>query len=450
MTSFGAMTIVQHLIPARARRRRAAVLTVSVALVLAGAIPAAAAVPAASGAPAAPGHDGGKSQLQRDVDAIRDAGVIGVLAEARTPRGRVVARSGVGDLRTGRPVPYGAYFRMGSNGKTFVATVVLQLVAEGRLSLDDTVERWLPGVVTGNGNDGSKITVRRLLQHTSGLANYTDFLPGLEPSPEAYRAHRFDRYRPEQLVAIAMEHPPGWVPGPGDTRWSYSNTNYILAGMIIERVTGNDWPSEVRDRILRPLGLRHTFEPGQSAFLPRPHARGYEQYTADGPPVDTTVLNHSWGGAAGSLVTTTADLTRFWQALLGGRLLRPAQLAQMRTTVDAPAFHPVWPGARYGLGIIEIPVTCGRSKTSYWGHGGDTLGYSTRNGFSSDGRRGVVLSLSSHTGDQLAVEAAAVRAVQHTVCGAAGSARPAEADRAPVSAGPWTAAWATRSPGSGP
>lgn len=177
----------------------------------------------------------GESALRRDLAAIRATGVTGVLAEVREGRHRMVAAAGLADGTTRRPVEPGGYFRMGSTTKTFVAVVLLQLVAEGRLSLDDSFERWLPGVVSGNGNDGRAITVRQLLQHTSGTSGYIRGLGDLIGSPEAYRRHRFEGVTPEWLVAIAMAHPPQFAPGTG---WGYSNTDYILAGMINRRVTG--------------------------------------------------------------------------------------------------------------------------------------------------------------------------------------------------------------------
>ncbi|MCX4661623.1 serine hydrolase domain-containing protein [Streptomyces uncialis] len=338
--------------------------------------------------------------LRHDVDAIRSAGVTGVQAEVRTPRGRWSARSGVADLGTGRPVPRCGYFRMGSNTKTFVATVVLQLAGQRRLSLDDTVARWLPGVVWGNGNDGDRITLRQLLQQTSGLYDYTIDLPVLN-SAEGYRRHWNDDIPPERLVAMAMRHKPG------DRSWSYSNTNYVLLGMIIKKVTGRDWSTEVTDRILRPLHLTHTFAPQQWAYLPHPHARGYEQFTEGGPLIDTTRLSYSWAGPAGELITTTDDLTRFWQGLMSGRLLRPAQLAQMRTTVDTRL------GGRYGLGIARIPLPCGGW---YWTHPGSVPGYATRAGVTGDGRRAVVLSLSSRVTVWEPVEKATDTAIRHALC----------------------------------
>ncbi|MBB6436061.1 serine hydrolase domain-containing protein [Streptomyces candidus] len=358
-------------------------------------------------------HEQSGQVLQRDVDAIRSAGVTGVQAEVRTPRGQWSARSGVADLGTGRPVPKGGYFRMGSNTKTFVATVVLQLAGQRRLSLDDTVHTWLPGVVRGNGNNGARITLRQLLQHTSGLYDYANDLPVLN-SAQGYRRHWNDDIPPERLVAMAMRH------GPGDGSWSYSNTNYVLLGMIINRVTGRDWATEVTDRILRPLRLTHTFAPHtlaprRRADLPSPHASGYEQFTEGGPLIDTTRLNHSWAGPAAELITTTEDLTRFWQALMGGRLLRPTQMAEMTTTVDTRL------GGRYGLGIVRLPLPCGGW---YWTHPGSVPGYATRVGVTGDGRRVIVLSLSSRVRAWEPVEKATDTAIRNTLCGQGHSRTP--------------------------
>jgi D-alanyl-D-alanine carboxypeptidase len=338
---------------------------------------------AAGAAPAA----GDRRILQDAVDDLHALGITGVQAVAGDGRRTSAARAGVADIRTGAPVPREGYLRMGSNAKTFAAVIVLQLVAERRLSLEDTVERWLPGVVAGNGNDGRRITVRQVLQQTSGIYNYTSDLPGLA-SPEGYLEHRFERVDPEELVAIAMKHEPLFAPG---TSWDYSNTNYILAGMIIERVTGSTWAAQVRDRITRPLGLNHTFSPGDRPTLPHPHARAYQQFEPGGPLVDTTLLNVSWGWAAGDLVTTPTDLVRFWQGLHNGRLLARPQLDEMHRTVLAVTFQDYAPGMRYGLGVMWMPSRCG----GYWSHGGDVLGVSTVNGVTGDGRRAVVLSLTT-------------------------------------------------------
>jgi D-alanyl-D-alanine carboxypeptidase len=328
-----------------------------------------------------------RTALQNGLDKLHADGVVGDVGRVSDGCDRIDGHGGVARLGGKQPVALQSQFRMGSNTKTFVAVVMLQLVDEGRVRLDDPIDRWLPGVVSGNGNDGTKITIRNLLQHTSGLYNYTGDLFAVF-GIEDYYATRFQHYEPEQLVAIAVSHAPNFAPG---TAWSYSNTNYILAGMIIKKVTHHDWSSEVRARILAPLHLDHTFEPGDSPDLPAPHAEGYSELEAGKPLVDVTLANVSVAGAAGSLITTTDDLTRFWRALQAGKLLSPARMAEMHTTVPATELEGVIPGARDGLGIFWTPTRCG----GYWNHLGDTLGFSTRSGVNEEGSRAVVVSQST-------------------------------------------------------
>ncbi|MEU0286012.1 serine hydrolase domain-containing protein [Streptomyces sp. NPDC052492] len=271
------------------------------------------------------------------------------------------------------PVPHDGQVRAGSNTKTFTAVVVLQLVAEGKVRLDASVERYLPGLVRGEGIDAEAITVRHLLQHTSGLPNYTEHI-GLENFENIQ--HRF--FQPHDLLAAALAHPATFEPG---SDWEYSNTNYLLAGLLIERVTGRPVQEEIRERVIRKAGLRHTYWPGPGEQTIRgPHPHGYALARLDDDRVvDATVMDPSWGGAAGQLISTPGDLARFSRALLDGRLLPPALLAEMRKTVDAP----VLPGWRYGLGVFSVPLSCGGV---YWGHGGDIDGYETRGGATDDGR----------------------------------------------------------------
>ncbi|WP_216588808.1 serine hydrolase domain-containing protein [Streptomyces brasiliscabiei] len=343
----------------------------------------------------APAH-ASENPLQQGADAVRDSGVTGVSVRVDAPRGAGSARSGVGDLRTGAPVPSAGYIRIGSTTKAYVATVVLQLVGEGRLSLEDRVERWLPGVVQGNGNDGRRVTVRQLLQHTSGVPDYIgDVVPEL--SAAGYLRHRSTTYTSARRVAFAMTHPPVFEPG---ARWEYSNTNYILAGMVIEAVTGRGWEEEVRARILRPLRLTRTYAPGDDPRLPRPHANNYQQFEPgdEAPMTDTTLSYLPFDGDAdGSLVSTAADTNRFFAALLGGRLLAPAELAEMRRTVAVPDAPGEVPGSRYGLGIGWTPLTCGGG---YWGHSGSGFGYLVWPGSTPDGRTSVTVAVHSRPGDE--------------------------------------------------
>lgn len=335
--------------------------------------------------------DAEPTPLQRDADAVHALGVTGVLARLETRDGVQVARSGVANLGTGQPLPSDPYLRIGSTTKTFVAVVVLQLVVEGRLSLSDPVERWLPGVVAGNGNDGRTVTVRQLLQHTSGLYNYVFDLVPRYLTAESYRRERWRVYSPEELVVMAMSHPPG------GTGWAYSNTNYVLAGMLVEAVTGHDWQREVHDRIIEPLGLRHTRTPGSWPFLPAPHATNYQQFRPGGPLVDATIAIRGLdSGADGSMISTAADLNRFFAALLGDRLLPPAQLAQMRQVVAVPDGNGYPPGTGDGLGLFYRPLTCGGG---YWGHGGNGFGYTIEPAITSDGERHLTVSIFTGTFD---------------------------------------------------
>lgn len=381
----------------------------------------AASVPVASAATVAPDRT---AVLQRDADAMLQYGTPGVLAEVDTPRGDLRVRSGYGNVEAGTPVPWDAKFRIGSFTKTFVATTVLQLVGEGRLSLDDKVETVLPGVVRGNGNDGRRITVRQLLQHTSGLTDYLAGMPDLF-TEEGFQRLRYQTVTEQQAVALAMSFPPEFAPG---TQWNYSNTNYLLAGLIIEKVTGHSWQSEVQRRIIKPLKLTNTFTPGTRPTIPKPHAVGYERFpgegaTAEDPkygePIDATDLNPSWGGAAGEMISTPSDGNRFLRALLGGRLLRPAQLAEMKRTVPTnDGFRTNWPGARYGLGLMYTPNECG----GVWSHGGDIMGFKTRNGATGDGSRSVVITFNTDSfkpdpGVQPPATDVSIPLINHALCG---------------------------------
>ncbi|MVU82015.1 serine hydrolase [Nocardia sp. ET3-3] len=349
-------------------------------------------------------------RLRQDVEKLHALGISGVQARVIGVDGREsVAVAGSADSSTGSPVDPDGYFRMASTSKTLVATVVLQLAAEGKLGLADTAERWLPGVVRGNGNDGSRISIRQLLQHTAGIH---DDLPGYTTAEEYYR-QRFDIYDSEQLVARAMTHEPDFAPGTG---WAYANTDYVLLGMIVRQVTGRPVHQEIEERILKPIGLEQTRWGGTSPGLPEPHARAYQFFGPDSQvdvteqvPVDPEVL--SW-------VTTTHDENVFFRALLSGRLLPAPQLTEMKNTVPvAGGLETFWPGGRYGLGLAERPLSCGGS---YWGHEGGDGGYITLNGVTGDGRRSVVVSMSEALGDTpehiLAQENSASALIDHALC----------------------------------
>ncbi len=313
----------------------------------------------------------GTSPVQASLDVLTaQDGVPGAVAVVQDGRRTQVTRSGTGDVATGKPFPRNGSFRAGSVTKTFVATVVLQLVAEGRVRLDAPVSRYLPGLLPDR-----RITVRQVLQHTSGLYSYTDDLDLTDPEALRHRGAE-----PAELVAMALKHPALFPPG---TSWSYSNTNYIVAGMLVEQVTGHALATEIARRITGPLGLRDTYLPRRGdERLPAPHAVGYLPF--GGKLVDFSDFDATIAGAAGGLVSTPADLDHFYGALLSGRLLRPAELAEMRRTVPADLGIP---GAGYGLGLGSVPLSCG----VVWGHEGGIPGFTNFAGVGPDGRRATVV-----------------------------------------------------------
>ncbi|MER6075021.1 serine hydrolase domain-containing protein [Streptomyces sp. NPDC001817] len=301
----------------------------------------------------------------------------GALVALQNRSGRAVLTSGVADVRRHTPVRADSTFRIGSMTKPFVATVVLQLVGDGRVVLDAPIERYLPGVVRGHGNDGRKITVRQLLQHTSGLPDYLDYL-----KPQDVIDKPLTHYDTRDLVRLALSHRPSFAPG---TDWRYSNTGYLLAGMLIERVTGHTYGHEIRRRIIDPLHLRQTSVPADTSKIPGPHPSGYVRKDKDAPLKDTTALNPTVAGASGAMISSGADMNRFLDALVHGRLLRPAQLRQMMTT--RPTGSP--DNGAYGLGLESHPLPCGGRA---WGHDGGIVGYQTTSAVTLDGRQATVMA----------------------------------------------------------
>ncbi|MET7573501.1 serine hydrolase domain-containing protein [Streptomyces sp. NPDC005492] len=367
-----------------------------------------------------PGHSSTEAVLRQDLAAVRRAGGgdVNVLARVDGPNGPpLMARLGTRTADSSDSIPWNAHFRVASTTKTFVATVVLQLVAEKRLSLDDTVEHWLPGVVTGNGNDGGRITARDLLRQTSGLYDYIDDPQIQDRLLNHFDENRYDTTPAADLVAVAMQHRPLFLPRPGGaTRWAYSNTNYLLAGMIAEKAGGASWQDLVEHRVIAKLGLRDTSIPGLDPFLPDPHVNAYLT-TPDGKRLDVT--DHSLQHTADSgVVSTTADLNTFFRALAGGRLLPAEQWHEMRRTVernDDPEDVAEMPEGTYGLGLRRIPLSCGGF---YYTHEGDGAGVNTRPAVSADGRRAVTISLTTTAAppDLAALNRATGTLVDHVLC----------------------------------
>lgn len=312
--------------------------------------------------------------------------------------------AGVADLNRPGPRTRVDHFRIGSITKTFTAVTLLKLEAEGRVSLDDSVEEWLPGLLDDDGYDGSSITIRQLLNHTSGVFDILgdrDFVSRY--AGESFYEHRYDSWTPRQLVEIATSHPPLFNPGEG---WSYSNTNYVLAGMVIEAASGESYADTVEARILRPLGLRGTVVPGVSSTLPRPHSKAYSHLFVGTPEptiYDVTEINPSMAGAAGEIISTTRDLNVFFRELLSGRLLPPQQQRELLDTVETGR------GYRYGLGVQTYELPCG----TFWGNDGDLFGSVTYTAATADGSH--VLTL--NTNDNWNADEHADRVLTTELCG---------------------------------
>jgi D-alanyl-D-alanine carboxypeptidase len=297
-------------------------------------------------------------------------------------RGSAGSWHGTGGVRTkdGGTVPLDARFRVGSITKVFTAVVAMQLVAERRLALDRTVQSYLPGLLPAD----PPITVRQVLTYTSGLNGI-----GIEKKWAWFKDHRYDHFAPGSQLTFTVAFPPG-------TKQRYGNADYILAGLLIERITGRLWDTEVTERIIRPLRLTGTSIPIDDPRLPEPHVRGYEN--VDGSWQDITEANPSLQWSAASIVSTAEDLDRLIVALFSGRLVPPRQLAQM---FEVPAV-PVFDGndlacddvpADYGIGIGRYRI----GKVLIWGKSGDRPGYNNGVGATRDLRRRLVFSVNTLT-----------------------------------------------------
>jgi D-alanyl-D-alanine carboxypeptidase len=378
--------------PRRARRRTlgSASAVVAAASVLAGGGVAAMAGPAAAAGSASASSStpvpAARAELRFVADRVLASGAPGYVARVDDGRRVTDVATGLADRATRRALRADDQFEIGSTTKAFTATLMLQLEACGRLSLDDSVAKHLPGLVPG----GEHITIRMLLQHTSGLFNYTADPSFLQTSAQ----HPEQMFTPDQLVALAMKHQPDFAPG---TSWNYSNTNYLLAGMIVERVSGRPLAELVQQRIARPLGLRRTFLVRSVAPHTGPgYAHGYAVHFTGPKPVYQDMSGNAiggWGGAAGAVVSTPEELARFFSGLMAGKLLPAAQLREMKHTVPLPRQFPV-PGG-YGLGLMQVNARCG----TVWGHGGDTLGHHSTAVVSEDGHRTAITDTNAEPSD---------------------------------------------------
>ena len=320
--------------------------------------------------------------LQRDVDALVAGGAPGAILFVRDGNQTSRYAGGFADVARKRPMRARDHFKIASLTKSYTATVVLQLVAEGKLHLTDNVERWLPGLVP----NGRKITIRQLLNHTSGIPDYESDPRFLEPYLSGNFAHYWP---PRKLVTLAVSHKPLFA--PGKTRYStYANTNYVIAGLIVEAVTGHTIGSELNRRIFRPLHLRDTSYPTKPG-LPGPYAHGY-MVVGRPPEVDVSGLSPSLSPASGAIVSTADDVADFYRALFAGRLLRADLLKAMKTTIPEGNKVDI-PGQRYGLGLERFPTSCSNA----WGHNGVIPGYVTFVFSSDNGTRQALLMVNDDT-----------------------------------------------------
>ncbi|WP_329233186.1 beta-lactamase family protein [Streptomyces sp. NBC_01460] len=337
----------------------------AVALLVASALAPMAAFPATAGpAAGAARHDedgcppdgfgaGLTARLDRTIEDVRKkAGVPGAVVGLWMPgKGCYVRATGVADKATGEPMAADSSLRIGSETKTFTVTALLELVDDGLIGLDDPISRYVRGVPGGH-----RITLRHLAEMRSGLFPYTSdpgFIKALLSDPRR-------SFTPRETLAYGFKHANTFAPGK---QFQYSNTNLVLLGLVIEKISGHRLADFIHHRVLRPSHLRHTLFP-QGAEFPEPHPRGYTDQTLDGSTADATNWNPSWAWAAGAMISDLQDLRRWARIVATGTLLSPGTQAQRLRTLPTG-----FPGTSYGLGIFE---------TNGWiGHNGSIPGYET-------------------------------------------------------------------------
>ncbi|HEY3558318.1 MAG TPA: serine hydrolase domain-containing protein [Kribbella sp.] len=332
-----------------------------------------------------------RPELQQAAQEFVDAGFGGLELRVHDEDGEWVGTAGIRQLGRSEQPPVGGQFRVGSVTKTFVSPIALQLVAEGKLELDSPIAGRLPRF----GLD-PRITMRMLLNHTSGLFNYTgEYYPdgtvvaGLPATGKDWADNRLRGYTPDELVEFALAKPARFEPG---AEWSYSNTNYTVAALVIEAVTGRTFADELESRIVKPLGLTGTVEPGDRTDLPEPHSHGYFRYQGgdEWKVVDVTEQNPSLLFAAGSMLSTTQDLQVFMSALQSGKLLPADLLAEMRT--PEPMSGPL----NYGLGLFTQDLG---TQTVYHHNGSVPGGYGALMYSTPDGSKTITAAITMGDSD---------------------------------------------------
>ncbi|WP_030899744.1 serine hydrolase domain-containing protein [Streptomyces sp. NRRL S-474] len=365
--------------------------SLSAAALLVGLVAGPSVHPAAASAPPGPTAPAAAQISARHQDSGLAAAIAGLPdADATAALVRVGGRegvwrgsSGVHDLRSHRPADPDARFRAGSVTKVFTAAVALQLAAEGELDLDRSARSYLPDLIPASYGD---VTVRQLLNHTHGIPA-PDF-PGT--TVEEWYANRFQVHVPEDMVRSATSKKPEFGPGK---RQHYLNIGYTIAGLIIERVTRDSYEDQVARRVLGPLGLCDTYFPGTNPRITGPHNHGYQRMRLDDGTTglrDVTVWGTTDGWATGDIVSTTADLERFTQALFAGRVVRGPLLEEMFTLPEVTDFKSGEPAA-YSVGL-SMKVLGGREV---WGKTGGRWGYNAAIASTRNGSRTLVYSVNS-------------------------------------------------------
>ncbi|MEV7565388.1 serine hydrolase domain-containing protein [Streptomyces tanashiensis] len=315
--------------------------------------------------------DSQKTNLQPFVEAVLASDIPGAVVVTADKGDQVANAWGLGDIASKTPMKVEDRFRIGSLAKSYVAVVILQMVDEGKMTLDDSVEKWLPGLIP----EGGKITVRQLLNHSSGIPNYEENPKYLAPYLAGDVTHVTT---PQQLVNLGTSLPRKFQPG---TDAAYSNTNYTVAGLIIEKVAGASLASQFNERIFKPLKLDSSYLP-TGPDISGPHAHGY--FVLGKPPAtDVTRFSPSIAWAGGGIIATSGDVSSFYHALLTGRLLPPDLLKEMMTTVTGTS------GAKYGLGIVPRQFSCG----TWWGYGGNFPGYLVESYATANGQRQATIAV---------------------------------------------------------
>ena len=330
--------------------------------------------------------------LETAMENVHRAGMPGVFAEVRDGDQVWRGAAGVADVTTGRPVTAGMRHRVGSITKTFTAAAVLQQVESGQIGLDTSIGRYLPRLVPGE--RGAAITVRMLINHTSGLAEYLPYAyPSLkaypfvaDTRPESLDDNRLTRFHPADLIEMGVTAPA--TGAPGGTPGVYSNTNYLLLGQLLEQVTGTTAEKYITRNVIERAGLPDTELPA-GPHVDGPHSRIYEAWFGMiDPPRDYSVYDMSWVGPSASLISTVADLNRFYGMLLAGEIVDRSSLAQMRRTV--PVISQEGKTIDYGLGLHPMEIPGGGT---FWGHGGTVWGAGAMSMTRADGRRQLSIAI---------------------------------------------------------